>query len=111
MTPDIVIIGTKCNKLIVMNVTSGKRTQIFAPTTVRETIHASTPALGQPGSAGSNNNFDDLEFQFDTLFPRRQHACCGIHSLEINPNNTLLAVGSGKPIECIQVFDFFKFYL
>ena len=39
-----------------------------------------------------------------TGIPRNKQLCYGIHSLAINPSRSLLAVGSGKPSEFIQIY-------
>jgi len=73
-TDEEVIIGTKCNKLAVINVVTGKKIEI--------------PSVVPAGTVASTDPIH----------------CSGIHALAINPSRTLLAVGAGKPTEFIQIF-------
>lgn len=70
-----VVLGTKCNKLLVMNTTTSRSIEIPSVQTSEQQIH----------DARSNSSL----------------ACAGIHSIAINPSKTLLAVGTGKPLEVV----------
>ncbi|KAJ3044926.1 DDB1- and CUL4-associated factor 12 [Rhizophlyctis rosea] len=91
-----VVYGTKCNKLFVLNVLTGKRVEIPSIAHHSHTIpHHSS--FSTPSSMYSYN--PRMPALADV-----QPAACGIHSIAINPSRTLLAVGAGKPTEYIQVY-------
>ena len=73
-----VLIGTKCQKLIVIDTITGKRTLI---------PNIFDPSISSPTSG-----------------PITASQSSGIHSISINPSATLVAVGAGNPYETIQVF-------
>ncbi|KAI8853554.1 WD40-repeat-containing domain protein [Chytridium lagenaria] len=117
-----IVLGTKCNRLIVMNVNTSKRFEIpsivghrsstgwsygsvpaaaVSPFSMCATSPLSPPTVvprpstetsGVPQAAPQSRR-DSEHFQ-----------CCGIHSLAINPSKTMLAVGSGHPTEFIQIY-------
>jgi len=64
-----VIIGSKCNKLIILNTDTDKRFEIPLPCEV------------------DKEQTEDLA------------NCSGIRSIAVNPSKTLLAVGAGKPVQ------------
>lgn len=74
-----VIMGTKCNKLVVVNTENMKRFEIPLLQGRTSATSANSPDYEQPLRVLSN--------------------CTGIHGLAVNPSGTLLAVGAGNPIE------------
>ncbi|EGF82796.1 hypothetical protein BATDEDRAFT_34435 [Batrachochytrium dendrobatidis JAM81] len=101
-----VVLGTKCNKLQVLDVDSGKRIDIptFAACNLipqskssQETASNSARGLYQP--------FSTLSLQQQRpLQSAALHHCAGIHSISINPSNTLIAVGGGDPTNLVQIY-------
>ncbi|KAJ1564574.1 DDB1- and CUL4-associated factor 12 [Nowakowskiella sp. JEL0078] len=87
LTSTQVVVGTKCNRLLIIDTQTGKTREI-------------PPVPINLSSAHTTHNGD----------VRSAHAyqvtsnCCGIHSIAINPSRTLIAVGAGKPTEFIQVY-------
>ncbi|KAJ3228385.1 hypothetical protein HK099_002890 [Clydaea vesicula] len=90
-----IVMGTKCNKLLVLNVETGKKIEI--------------PALliqGEYGLEDDKNDEDTAGSEGEENFQsRKAQLCYGIHSIAVNPSRTLLAVGAGKPTEFIQVYE------
>ncbi|KAI8896502.1 WD40-repeat-containing domain protein [Globomyces pollinis-pini] len=70
-----VVVGTKCQKLVIINVETGQQTVV---------TDYNSPLLCSNA----------------TISPQ----CSGIHSISINPSKTLLAVGAGKPNESISIY-------
>jgi WD repeat-containing protein 40A len=70
-----IVFGTKCQKLVVLDINTKKQTSI-------------------PMFQGYDRQDEE------TYVPH----CSGIHSIAMNPSRTLLAVGAGKPNETIQIF-------
>ncbi|GBC45853.1 uncharacterized protein OCT59_013715 [Rhizophagus irregularis] len=64
-----VVVGTKCNKLLILNVQTNKRFEI--------------PLVCE-------QNLDSTQ---------EIRNCSGIRSIAVNPSKTLLAVGAGKPVQ------------
>jgi WD repeat-containing protein 40A len=64
-----VVIGSKCNKLLILNVQTNKRFEI--PLVSEQNIESSQEIRN----------------------------CSGIRSIAVNPSRTLLAVGAGKPVQ------------
>ncbi|CAG8722372.1 10347_t:CDS:2, partial [Acaulospora colombiana] len=64
-----IVLGTKCNKLLILNIETNKRFEI--PLVTGETNNQTQ----------ENNN------------------CSGIRNIAVNPSRTLLAVGAGNPIQ------------
>ncbi|KAI8906818.1 WD40-repeat-containing domain protein [Gorgonomyces haynaldii] len=81
-----VVYGTKCNQIVVLNTKNGKKVVI-------PTSHTPQTVISAPRSGY-------LEQQ-----------CSGIHSLAINDNKTLLAVGYGDCSENIQIYSLPSFEL
>ncbi|KAJ3321473.1 DDB1- and CUL4-associated factor 12 [Boothiomyces sp. JEL0866] len=81
-----VILGTKCQRLIVLNIKTKK--QILIP---------GCNTINYPSSAETS------------LYKLMQ--CSGIHSIAINPSKTMLAAGAGKPSESIHVYSLPSFEL
>ncbi|KAJ3257900.1 DDB1- and CUL4-associated factor 12 [Boothiomyces macroporosus] len=75
-----VILGTKCQRLIVLNVKTKKQIQIPGCNTINY------PPSGET-----------------SLYKLMQ--CSGIHSIAINPSKTMLAAGAGKPSESIHIYS------
>lgn len=74
-----VIMGTKCNKLVIVNTDNMKTFEI--------------PLINGRTSATLNETSDNEQ-------PLRVPSnCTGIHGLAVNPSGTLLAVGAGNPVE------------
>jgi len=80
-----VLMGTKCDKLILLDITTGSKQPIPTVTVPEEILYAGEEEL---------SNGDATQ--------RRTH-CRGIHSIALNPSKTLLAIGAGRPTE-VTVF-------
>lgn len=78
LTEEHIAIGTKCNRLLCLNLRTSKVTEIPLP-------HKRVLRGGQQGILG-----DDA-------------GSCGIHSVVLNPSQDLLATGGEDPADC-QVF-------
>ncbi|KAJ3069054.1 hypothetical protein HK102_007004, partial [Quaeritorhiza haematococci] len=98
-----VVVGTKCNRLLILNVDTGRRFEI--PSVIPSS--ESTPS--EPLNFATNMDVSDplsqsfRQRQTSSVFPP-QNMCSGIHSIAINPSRTLLAVGAGRPTEFIQIY-------
>jgi hypothetical protein len=68
---DHVLVGTKCNTLLDMNVRLGFSCPIILPPAPYRSFSTHTPGWG----------------------------ACGIHAMDINPSRTLLAVGGSDPAD------------
>jgi DDB1- and CUL4-associated factor 12 len=73
-----IVVGTKCQKLIILDFHSGKQISI--------------PIFQEYDSNNENS--------MKSYVPN----CSGIHSIAMNPSRTLIAIGAGKPNETIQIF-------
>lgn len=150
LNADHVIMGTKCNKLIVMNVNTGSRVVIPQAldtsvarvdsdmTVIREGTGSQDVEMNRVLSEEENGGDGDMEeesyvvdrklshlsnrpFFFNLVhhpllsllsptsysFQRLPTYCTGIHSLSINPERSMLAVGggtSGFSSDSIQIF-------
>ncbi|KAJ3218970.1 DDB1- and CUL4-associated factor 12 [Dinochytrium kinnereticum] len=121
-----IVLGTKCNRLIVLNVHTSKKFEIPSIVGHRSSSgwsYGSVPAAalslvgaGNPFQAASSRSpFIRATVPLASGFPSTQtppprrdsenFQCCGIHSLAINPSKTMLAVGSGHPTEFIQIYS------
>ena len=74
-----VLVGTKCQKLIVIDTITGGKTLI--------------PSI-----------LDSIELSCNSQAISSAATSSGIHSIAINPSATLVAIGAGKPNEVIQVY-------
>ncbi|RHZ87740.1 hypothetical protein Glove_30g55 [Diversispora epigaea] len=89
-----IIVGTKCNKLLILNIKTNKRFEIPLVTedlndqnnnnTTTTTSSSSSPS-NEPPEVNNNN-------------------CLGIRSIAVNPSRTLLAVGAGNPVQ-ITIYE------
>ncbi|KAJ3102620.1 DDB1- and CUL4-associated factor 12 [Phlyctochytrium planicorne] len=123
-----IVIGTKCNRLFVLNAMTSKKVEIPSIVGHRSAAgwaYGSVPAeaLDRPTrntasyycgrgnrllstqasptqASGSGNSTEVFQRRDSETFQ-----CCGIHSLAINPSGTMLAVGSGHPTEFIQIYS------
>ncbi|KAJ3275009.1 DDB1- and CUL4-associated factor 12 [Terramyces sp. JEL0728] len=75
-----VILGTKCQRMVVLNIKTKRQIEI-----------PGCNAINYPSSAENG------------LYKLMQ--CSGIHSIAINPSKTMLAAGVGKPSESIHVYS------
>ncbi|KAJ3132285.1 DDB1- and CUL4-associated factor 12 [Physocladia obscura] len=87
-----VLVGTKCNRLIVLDVAKGRIASEIPPITGywegNLFVEGCTPA----------ENFSG------TLQHSATSPCAGIHSIAVNPSKTLLAVAAGAPLAPIQIY-------
>ncbi|KAI9332037.1 WD40-repeat-containing domain protein [Zopfochytrium polystomum] len=101
-----VAVGTKCNRLLVVNTRSGRRFEIpnFNGAAGNAVLRGGGGGGGgEDASRGRSGVGSPLAgvSSASTAFP----ACSGIHTVTHNPSRSLLAVGSGRPSEPIQIFD------
>ncbi|KAJ1545423.1 hypothetical protein HK405_007947, partial [Cladochytrium tenue] len=96
LNDDDVVIGTKCNRVVVVNTRSGRKFDI-------PTFNRPSPGFG-PAAASSAAAAADPETAAPAPVPFVAVPCTGIHSLVANSAGSLLAVGSGRSSEPIQVF-------
>ena len=78
----MVVIGTKCNRLLCLDVATGSVTEIPLPI-----------AQAQPQSSSP------------VPFSAPRYGNCGIHAIAVSPDQRLLATGGFDPAHC-QVFEF-----
>ncbi|KAL7748951.1 hypothetical protein RI367_005599 [Sorochytrium milnesiophthora] len=78
-----VVLATKCNRLLMLNVDTGRRFELPTPPSA---LHAL--ALQNNGVATT----------------QATPPCSGIHAIAVNPSGTRLAVGTGKPLEVV-IYD------
>ncbi|RUP51720.1 WD40-repeat-containing domain protein [Jimgerdemannia flammicorona] len=100
---DEVVLGTKCNRLIILNVQTNRRCNIplvSLPDTLGSSTGAAT-GMTTKGSLGPNSASALGRSQDDANLGSN---CSGIRSLAVNPSRTLLAVGAGNPIQ-IMVYS------
>ncbi|CAG8729561.1 22871_t:CDS:2 [Cetraspora pellucida] len=71
-----IVVGTKCNKLLILNVETNKRFEI-------------------PLVTGSTNNQPP---------DNNNSNCSGIRSIAVNPSRTLLAIGAGNPTQ-VMIYE------
>ncbi|KAI8817311.1 WD40-repeat-containing domain protein [Fimicolochytrium jonesii] len=74
-----VVVGTKCGKLVVCDVDKGRRVEIPTVRDLQWGTHSEESAGGGSGS--------------------------GIRCIAINPSRTLIAVGVGFPLGCVEIFS------
>ncbi|XP_071964231.1 DDB1- and CUL4-associated factor 12-like [Antedon mediterranea] len=79
-----VVLGTKCNKVVKLDVVTGEKVQI--------------PSLKGRSSTQPTRSFDFANF-FSFYYNTFNSNSCGIHSIDINPSGTLLATGGDNPNE------------
>ncbi|GAB1611029.1 DDB1- and CUL4-associated factor 12-like [Argonauta hians] len=80
---NLVVMGTKCNKLIVLDVVTGRLFDIPSlKSTTTTTSNNTTVTSSASGSSTAPNS------------PSVSTEPCGIHSIEINPSRTFLATGA-----------------
>jgi WD repeat-containing protein 40A len=89
-----VVMGTKCNKVVVMNIKTGQQT--ILPSSIDE-----SPSTFDIQNANTANFIAPIDIITNNPL---QH-CSGIHSIAINESKTLLAVGYGKSSEVIKVYS------
>ncbi|XP_033125183.1 DDB1- and CUL4-associated factor 12-like [Anneissia japonica] len=78
-----VVLGTKCNKVIKLDVITGQKIQI-------PSLKGRGPFVRQHINYSIGNAF---------FFHHPHSSSCGIHSIDINPSGTLLATGGDNPNE------------
>ncbi|KNC97543.1 uncharacterized protein SPPG_07019 [Spizellomyces punctatus DAOM BR117] len=88
LSDDHVVMGTKCNALVVLNVGNGKRVQI-------PLVEAHVPGWGSEQAVGEKG-----------LMQRQvlPDLGTGIRCMAVNPSRTLIAVGVGRPLGSIEIF-------
>lgn len=82
LSDQVVVIGTKCNRLLCLDVATGSVTEIPLPI-----------AQAQPQSSSP------------VPFSAPRYGNCGIHAIAVSPDQRLLATGGFDPAHC-QVFEF-----
>jgi DDB1- and CUL4-associated factor 12 len=98
-----VVMGTKCNRIVVMNVDTGKQTIIPSPS-----LNGSLPDGSGRALLGANSAAEPTD-PIDIINMNMLQQCSGIHSIAINDSKTLLAVGYGKTSETIQIYKLPEF--
>ncbi|KAI8806692.1 WD40-repeat-containing domain protein [Cladochytrium replicatum] len=94
-----IILGTKCNNVLLLNTETGTRIEIPSPRTQTSPPVTTSRAL----SADEPSDPPAASVSIPSL--SAYNHCSGIHSIEINPSRTMVAVGAGEPTEFIQVYD------
>ncbi|KAL2919634.1 hypothetical protein HK105_200547 [Polyrhizophydium stewartii] len=119
-----IVLGTKCNKLLVLNTLTGKSVEIPSPV-VSHTAESQpqaaplplySPAIGFGVGFGAAAALPNSGAQAAPQMPLRAHPvvhrttimgpqhCAGIHSVTINPSKTLIAVGGGRPTDIVHIY-------
>ncbi|KAI8812886.1 WD40-repeat-containing domain protein [Cladochytrium replicatum] len=115
-----IILGTKCNNVLVLNTGTGTRVEIPSPRTQTTSPGTRSRALVNSfanlsldtSNSDSQDDEESVDEPSDTpttsvSIPSLStyNHCSGIHSIEVNPSRTMVAVGAGEPTEFIQVYD------
>ena len=79
------VVGTKCNHLLCLDVATGQSAEIALPV-----ARTQPPAREDPGLLPS--------------LVAHPHGSCGIHAISMSPDRRLMATGGNDPAQC-QVFE------
>ncbi|KAH6595831.1 hypothetical protein BASA50_005558 [Batrachochytrium salamandrivorans] len=101
-----VLLGTKCNKLHVLSLDTGRRIEIpsFADCKVNGILPIQPSERTPAEFVGVRQHQQQQQQQPSANSPLTVQNCAGIHSISINPSKTLVAVGGGSPAEHVQIY-------